>query len=69
MPKKRAKSAAPAKRPPYSARTTKRPVQVWLDSDQRAKIEAAADAEMRPMTQVLILGGLERAAKILDKSR
>lgn len=47
----------------------KKAVQIWLTEEQREKIAAAADLDLRPITQFLVQSGLERAEKILEKSR
>lgn len=55
-------------RPPYSARTDRRPVQIWLSAEQREIVEKAAAKDQRAMTQILLIGGLQHAKKILQKS-
>lgn len=57
-----------AKQPPYSARTEKRPVQIWLTDEERQIIEQAAVIERRPMTQILLLGGLDYAQRMIERA-
>lgn len=40
--------------------------QVSLSPDERALIEQAAELDRRPVTQILLLGGLEYARKVID---
>ena len=43
--------------------------QVWLTSEEYEAIRQAAAIERRPMTQILVLGGLALAEKIRKKSK
>jgi DNA-binding MarR family transcriptional regulator len=63
VPKKK-----PAKRPSYIHRTDRRLMNVSLTAEQREKIQAAAVADARPMSQILVLGGLQYAEKILGEN-
>lgn len=59
------------KRPSTSATMAKagfRPALLWLNPEQREKIETASKADGRPMTQFLIHHGLKAAEKILEKT-